>query len=102
MHPDSALYEELERRASRGRWFLRAGLRLCNAGLLLAALLLVLWPVNLYFRLGDAGLLSWLALMAAAALYVAGSLLKRIAYRIALSEGIDLAALFRGKEDGGD
>ncbi|MDA8130112.1 MAG: hypothetical protein M0011_01275 [Elusimicrobia bacterium] len=102
MHPDRLLYEEMARRGSRGRWFLRAGIWLSNAGLLGIALLLVLWPVNLYFKLGDAGFLFWLALMLAASLFVAGNLLKRIAYRMALSEGMNLAAFFARKGDGTD
>ncbi len=100
MHPDRMLYEEMERRGLGGRRVLLAGLWLYNAGLLGVVLLLLFWPVNLYFKLGDAGFLFWLALMLSAALFVAGSLLKRIAYRIALSEGIDLAAFFSPKDGG--
>ena len=99
MQPDYPFYEEMVRRGSRGRWFWRIGNWLCLAGLLGIALFLTLWPLALYFRLVYAGIDYAFSLLALAALYTLGSFLKRISYRIALGEGMDITQYFEKPAD---
>ena len=100
MQQDYPLYEEMVRRGSRGRWFWRIGSWLYYTGILGIVLLLIAWPVVFYFRSSDAGLLFFLLLLLMAAIFTAGSLLKRASYRIALGEGIDVAGYFQQGEKG--
>lgn len=94
MQPDQALYEELVRRGSRGRWFWRIGVWLYAAGLLGICVVLVLWPMAVFFRFGRTGIGYAVAILALAGLAALGSLLRRAAYRIALGEGIDITRYF--------
>ena len=94
MQPDYPLYEEMVRRGSRGRWFWRIGSWLYYTGLLGIILLLIVWPFFFYFKIRDAGLLFLVLLVLMAALFTAGSFLKKVSYRIALGEGIDIAEYF--------
>ena len=94
MHPDHALYVEMVRRGSRGRWFWRAGTWLYSAGLLGICLVLAVWPVVFYFKFGRTGIGYAAALVAMACLVVAGSALRRVSYGIALREGIDVHKYF--------
>ncbi len=95
MLQDYPLYEEMVRRGSRGRWFWRIGSWLYYTGILGIVLLLIVWPVVFYFKISDAGLVFFLLLLLMAAVFTAGSLLKRASYRIALGEGIDVAKCFQ-------
>ncbi|MCX5792941.1 MAG: hypothetical protein NTY45_12120 [Elusimicrobia bacterium] len=99
MQPDQPLYEELVRRGSRGRWFWRIGSWFCLAGLLGIALVLTLWPLVLYFRINYTGIDYAFALLALAALYTLGSFLKKISYKIAFGEGIDITQYFEKPAD---
>ena len=101
MQQDYPLYEEMVRRGSRGRWFWRVGSWLYYTGILGIVLLLIVWPVGFYFRISDAGLLFLVLLLLMAAVFTAGSLLKRASYRIALNEGIDVAKYFQQVEKDG-
>lgn len=101
MQPDQPLYDEMLRRGSRGRWFWLVGGWLRLAGLGGLVLALVLWPAVFYFRIGDFGFYFALALFGAAGLFTLGTFLKRVSYRIALGEGIDLPRYF-GKPAGGE
>lgn len=96
MHPDRPLYEEMVRRGSRGRWFWLIGTRLYSGGLLGICLVLAVWPVMLYFRLGRTGIAYAVALFVLAGLAALGGLLRRISYRIALGEGIDITGYIGG------
>lgn len=98
MLQDRPLYEELARLGSRGRWFWLVGNWLVYAGLLGIILLLLAWPAVLYFKIGDAGLLFFVLLVASAGLFTAGSFLKKISYRIALNEGIDVPKFLQGPD----
>ena len=100
MQPDHPLYEEMVRRGSHGRRFWRAGVWLYSAGLLGIGLVLMVWPVVFFFKLGRTGLAYPAALLALAALAALGSFLRRISYRIALGEGIDITKYFEKPADG--
>lgn len=88
------------RRGSRGRWFWRIGSWLYYTGLLGIILLLIVWPVSFYFKISDAGLLFFVLLVVMAALFTAGAFLKKVSYRIALAEGLDIAKYLQGPEAG--
>jgi len=94
MQSDYPLYEEMLRRGSRGRWFWRAGVWLC------IGLVLMVWPAVFFFKLGRTGLAYPVALLALAALAALGSFLRRVSYRIALGEGIDITRYFEKPADG--
>ena len=100
MQPDHTLYEEMVRRGSRGRWFWRIGSWLYAAGLLGICLVLIVWPVAVFFRFGKTGIGYAVAILAMAGLVVLGSYLRRASYRIALSEGIDITKYFEKPADG--
>lgn len=99
MQPDHKLYEEMVRRGSRGRWFWRIGTWLYVAGLLGLCLLLVVLPVAVFFRFGKMSIHYAVAILALAGLVVLGSFLKRISYRIALDEGMDITQYFEKPAD---
>ena len=99
MHPDYPLYEEMVRRGSRGRWFWRVGSWLYSAGLLGICLFLIVWPMAVFFRLGRTGIGYAVALLVMAGLAALGSLLRRVSYRIALGEGIDITQYFEKPAD---
>ncbi len=94
MQPDYPLYEEMVRLGSRGRWFWRIGNWLYSAGLLGIVLVLTVWPVVFYFRFGKTGISYAMTLLAMAGLAALGSYLRRVSYRIALGEGIDITKYF--------
>ena len=94
MQPDYSLYEEMVRRGSRGRWFWRAGSWLYVAGLLGICLILAVWPVAFFFGFGKTSVYY------AAALLAMGSFLKKISYRLALGEGIDITRYIDKPADG--
>ena len=98
MQPDHPLYEEMVRRGSRGRWFWRIGSWLRSAGLLGIALVLIVWPVVLFFKFGKTGISYAVALLLMAGLAALGSFLRRVSYRIALGEGIDITKFFEKAE----
>ncbi len=98
MQPDHKLYLEMARRGSRGRWFWLAGVWLYLAGLVGICLILAVWPVMFYLRFGRTGIGYAVALLVMAGLVVLGSLLRRVSYRIALGEGLDITKYF--DEDG--
>jgi len=102
MQPDQTLYEEMVRRGSRGRWFWLIGSRLHSAGLLGVALVLVVWPVMVFLKLGKTGISYAVALLVMGGLVVLGSFLKKTSYRIALGEGMDIAKYFEKAADGGE
>jgi len=102
MQPDHPLYEEMVRRGSRGRWFWRIGSWLYSAGLLGVGLVLVVWPVVFYFRFGKTGIVYLVTLLVLAGLATLGSFLRRVSYRIALSEGIDITKYFEKPAAGED
>ena len=52
-----------------------------------------------YFKVGESGLLFTLVLFAMAALFTLGSFLKRVSYKIAFGEGIDVARFLTVKDD---
>ncbi|MDD2805581.1 MAG: hypothetical protein PHV33_08505 [Elusimicrobiales bacterium] len=91
MLQDRPLYEEMVRLGSRGRWVWRIGNWLVRAGLFGIIFLLIVWPVVFYFKISDAGLLFLVVLFLMAALFTLGSFLKRLSYKIAFGEGIDVA-----------
>lgn len=99
MQPDQQLYEEMVRRGSRGRWFWRAGSWLYSAGLLGIAFGLIVCPVLFYFKFGRMGIAYAVALLALCGVAVLGSFLRRVSYRIALDEGIDIAKYFEKAAD---
>lgn len=99
MQPDQPLYDEMVRRGSRGRWFWLTGGWLRLAGICGIVLALVLWPAALYFRIGDFGFYFALGLFVSAGLFTLGTFLKRISYKLALKEGLDITAYFE-KEGG--
>ena len=101
MQPDYPLYEEMVRRGSRGRWFWRIGSWLYPAGLLGIVLILIVWPVVFYFKFGKTGIAYAVTLLVMAGLSTLGSFLRRISYRIALDEGIDITKYF-GKPAAGE
>lgn len=90
MQPDYQLYEEMARRGSRGRWFWRIGAWLYSAGLLGIVLVLLVWPVVFFFQFGRTGISYPVVLLVMAGLVVLGSFLRKVSYRIALGEGIDI------------
>lgn len=90
MQPDYPLYEEMVRRGSRGRWFWRAGTWLYAAGLLGIVVVLAVWPVVFFFKFGKTSLVYPVLLLVMAGLVVLGSALRKLSYRIALGEGIDI------------
>ncbi len=94
MQPDHALYEEMVRRGSRGRRLWQAGVWLYSAGVLGICLILIVWPVAVFFRFGRTGIGYAVAILALGGLAVLGSFLRRVSYRIALGEGIDIAKYF--------
>lgn len=94
MQPDYPLYEEMLRRGSNGRWFWRIGIWLYSAGLLGIVIVLMVWPVAFFFKFGRTGLAYPLALLAAGLLATLGSFLRKVSYRIALGEGIDITRYF--------
>ena len=100
MQPDHKLYEEMVRRGSRGRWFWRAGSWLYVAGLLGICLVLAVWPVAIFFNFGKTSIYYAVAIVAMGGLVVLGSFLKKISYRLALAEGIDIAQYFEKPADG--
>ena len=100
MQPDQPLYEEMVRRGSRGRWFWRIGSWLYAAGLLGVGLVLVVWPVVFYFRFGKTGIAYLMTLLVMAGLVTLGSFLRRVSYRIALGEGIDISKYFEKPVEG--
>lgn len=90
MQPDYPLYEEMVRRGSRGRWFWRVGAWLYTAGLLGIVIVLAVWPVVFFFQFGKTSLSYPVLLLVMAGLVVIGSALRKISYRIAFGEGIDI------------
>ncbi|MBI4350362.1 MAG: hypothetical protein HY550_02880 [Elusimicrobia bacterium] len=100
MQPDYPLYEEMVRRGSRGRWFWRIGSWLYSAGLLGMVLVLAIWPVAVFFKFGRAGVSYAAALLAMAGLVALGSYLRKVSYRIALGEGMDIAQYFEKSGNG--
>ncbi len=100
MQPDHKLYEEMVRRGSRGQWFWRVGVWLYAAGLLGICLVLVLWPIAIFFRFGRTGIAYAAAILVMAALAALGSFLRRVSYRIALGEGIDITLYFEKPAEG--
>ncbi|HCC47751.1 MAG TPA: hypothetical protein DEQ38_06495 [Elusimicrobia bacterium] len=100
MLQDYPLYEEMVRLGSRGRWVWRIGNWLVYTGVIGIIFLLIIWPVVFYFKISDAGLIFLVALFIMAALFTLGSLLKRLSYRIALGEGIDVVKFLTVEEDG--
>lgn len=90
MQPDYPLYEEMVRRNSRGRWFWRAGAWLCYAGIIGLCLVFVVWPMMFFSNFAGWGIVFALTALVMAGLYTLGSFLKRVSYRIALGEGIDI------------
>lgn len=94
MQPDQPLYDEMVRRGSRGRWFWLVGHRLRLAGICGIILALALWPVVFYFRIGDFGFYFALALFVLAGLFTLGTFLKRVSYKLALKEGLDITEYF--------
>ncbi len=100
MVPDRPLYEEMVRRGSRGRLLWLLGRWLNLAGLFGIVLALAAWPVVLLVKLPGGGKAAGFAVLALAALYSLGFYLKRLSYRIAWSEGIDVAK-FLGQEGAG-
>lgn len=100
MQPDYQLYEEMVRRGSRGRWFWRIGAWLYSAGLLGLVLVLLVWPVVIIFKFGKTGISCAAVLLAMAGLAVLGSFLRKVSYRIALGEGIDITKYFDRAGDG--
>jgi hypothetical protein len=100
MHPDQPLYEEMVRRDSRGRWFWRIGSWLYSAGLLGVVLILIVWPIVFFFKFGKTGIAYAVTILVMAALAALGSFLRRVSYRIALSEGIDIAQYFEKPASG--
>ena len=100
MQPDYPLYEEMVRRGSRGRWFWRLGAWLYSAGLAGIVLVLIVWPVVFFFKFGKTGISYAVALVAMGWLSVLGSFLRKVSYRIALDEGIDITKYFEKAGDG--
>ena len=100
MQPDYPLYEEMVRRGSLGRWFWRLGAWLYSAGLLGIVLVLIVWPVVFFFKFGKTGIGYAVALVAMGWLSVLGSFLRKVSYRIALDEGIDITKYFEKAGDG--
>lgn len=88
------------RRGSNGRWFWRIGIWLYSIGLLGIALVLLVWPIVFFFKFGRTGLDYPLALLAAGGLATLGSFLRKVSYRIALGEGIDITKYFEKDADG--
>ena len=101
MLQDYPLYEEMVRRGSRARWFWRAGAWLYSGGLLGIGLVLLVWPIAIYFKLGRTGIAYAAAIVAMGLLVVLGSFLRKVSYGIALDEGIDITAYFE-KPPAGD
>ena len=99
MQPDHALYEELVRRGSRGRWFWLAGVRLYAAGVLGICVVLMLWPIAFFLKFGKPGIGYAVAVLALAGLAVLGSFLRKVSYKIALGEGIDITRYFEKPAD---
>lgn len=100
MQPDYQLYQEMVRRGSRGRWFWRLGAWLYSAGLVGIVLVLMVWPVVFFFKFGKTGIAYAVALVALGGLTVLGSFLRKVSYRIALDEGLDIAKYFEKAGDG--
>lgn len=88
------------RRGSRGRWFWRFGVWLYSAGLLGIVLVLMVWPVVFFLKFGKTGIGYAVALVAMGVLSVLGSFLRKVSYRIALDEGIDIVKYFEKAVDG--
>jgi len=62
--------------------------------------MLTLWPLVWYFGLSGTGIYFFFALLVLAALFTLGSLLKRISYKLAFGEGIDITRYFEKEESG--
>lgn len=95
---DQPLYEEMLRRGSRGCRFWRIGNWLYTAGILGIVAVLAVWPVVFFFRFGRTGLAFPVALVLAGLVFMLGNFLKRVSYRIALGEGIDIVKFIEGGE----
>ena len=100
MQPDYPLYEEMVRLGSRGRWFWRIGAWLYSAGLLGIVFVLIVWPLVILFNFGKTGIFYAVALLAMGGLAVLGSFLRKVSYRIALGEGIDITKYIEKAGDG--
>lgn len=100
MQPDHALYEEMVRRGSRGQRLWLAGVWLYAAGVLGICVVLMLWPMAVFFRFGKTGIGYAVAILALAGLAVLGSFLRKASYKIALGEGIDITKYFEKPVDG--
>ncbi len=87
------------RRGSRGRWFWRIGIWLNSAGVAGIALVLIVWPVAVFFRFGKTGIAYAAAILVMGVLVVLGNVLRKISYRIALGEGIDITQYFEKPSD---
>lgn len=99
MLQDQPLYEEMVRTGSRGLWAWRAGNWLVRTGVFGIVILLIVWPGIFYFKVSESGLIFFGVLLFMAALFTLGSFLKRLSYRIALGEGIDVANFLAGRDD---
>ncbi len=99
MSLDHPLYEEMLRRNSRGRWFWRIGDWLCSAGVMGFVLVLILWPFVFFFEFSNTGMAAAGGLVLMAAVYVLGNALKKVSYRLALEEGIDILKYFEKTGD---
>lgn len=91
MQPDQGLYEEMARRGSRGCRLWRVGTWLRITGLLGIGFVLLVWPAVLFFGVLDAGMLLAILILLMGAVFMLGNFLKKLSYRIALGEGIDIA-----------
>ena len=87
------------RRGSRGRWFWRIGCWLNSTGVAGIALVLIVWPVAVFFRFGKTGIVYAAVILAMGVLVVLGNVLRKISYRIALGEGIDITQYFEKPAD---
>lgn len=101
MSLDYPLYQEMLRRGSRARWFWRIGDWLCYTGILGFVFVLIMWPFIFFFKFSNTGMAAAAGLVMMAAVYVAGNSLKKVSYRIALGEGIDIVKYFENTEDKG-
>lgn len=99
MLQDRPLYEEMVRLGSRGRWAWLAGNWLIHVGVSGIVILLIVWPGVFYFKVSESGLLFLIVLFVMAALFTLGSFLKRLSYRIAFGEGIDVAKFLNVKDE---
>lgn len=99
MSLDYPLYQEMVRRGSRGRWFWRIGDWLCYIGVMGLVLVLILWPLMFFSKYDNMGMAAAGGVFLMAAVYVLGSFLKKVSYRIALSEGLDITEYFEKAVD---